>query len=288
MNLRLTTSLLLLLTIVVSFAAEKPAYKLYNSKGKEIKYKKMIKELADADVIFFGEYHNNAIAHWLELKVTQSLYAQCKGAITMGAEMFEADNQMIIDEYMNSQISMTSFESECRLWPNYETDYEPLISFAKDSAIHFVATNIPRRYASIVHKKGMDKLDDLSDEARRYIAPLPIALESDSILESKMGPMSMMSKNPIAIAKAQAIKDATMAHFISENFKKGKLFIHYNGSFHSDDESGIRKYLNIYQPGLKVMTITTASQDDIEKLDEAYVELADYVICVPSDMTRTY
>ncbi|MCG8375574.1 MAG: iron-regulated protein, partial [Chlorobiales bacterium] len=85
-----------------------------------------------------------------------------------------------------------------------------------------------------------------------------------------------------------AIKDATMAWFITQNLADNKLFIHYNGSFHSDDNGGIRKYLQIYQPGVKVQTITTVSQDDIDKLDEEYIDKADYIICVPSDMTKTY
>lgn len=271
-----------------AFASDKQAYVLFNGKGKKVSYKKMIKDLADVDVVFFGEYHNNPISHWLEYEVTKSLHKVKKGKITMGAEMFEADNQLILDEYMQDLISTKKFESECRLWGNYSTDYEPLISFAKDSSIRFVATNIPRRYASVVHKKGMKELDKLSEQALQFIAPLPITLAADSILEKSMGVMSFMSKNPLRIAKAQAIKDATMAYFIVKNHEKEKLFIHYNGSFHSDNYSGIIDYLKEYQPDLKFKTISTVQQDDIDKLDEAYLKVADYIICVPTSMTKTY
>ncbi|WP_430817810.1 ChaN family lipoprotein [Carboxylicivirga sp. RSCT41] len=284
-----TFSTLVLITTLLTLTSskpDKPAYKLYNTKGKEVKYAKMIKDLGGTDIVLFGEYHNNPISHWLELEVTRSLYTATKGQLVMGAEMFEADNQLIIDEYMSGIISVTKFEAECRLWPNYHTDYEPLIRFAKDSSIHFVASNIPRRYASVVHKKGIDKLEELSDQAKTYIAPLPIEFDPDSVLIAKMG--GMMGKSPLPIAKAQAIKDATMAYFITENLKKGSVFIHYNGSFHSDDDGGIRKYLQIYKPGIGVKTITTVSQDNIDQLDEAYIGKADYIICVPADMTKTY
>ncbi|MBS2210839.1 ChaN family lipoprotein [Carboxylicivirga mesophila] len=280
----------LLLTIcflsLSSFKPDKPAYKLFDSQGKEVKYKKMIQQLSNAEVVLFGEYHNNPIAHWLELEVTKSLYDSMNGKLIMGAEMFEADNQLIIDEYLNDFISRDKFEAECRLWSNYDTDYEPLIRFAKDSAVNFVATNIPRRYASIVHKKGIDTLGKLSDEAKRFIAPLPIEFDPDSVLMAKMG--GMMGKSPLLIAKAQAIKDATMGFFITKNFTAGHLFIHYNGSFHSDDNGGIRKYLQIYQPGIQMKTITTVSQDEIDKLSDEYLGKADYIICVPTDMTKTY
>ena len=287
MKTKLSFTLLIGLLALTGFKPDKPAYKLFNAEGKEVKYQKMISDLSGTEIVLFGEYHNNPIAHWLELEVTKSLYTEKEGQIVMGAEMFEADNQLILDEYLSGLISVEKFEAECRLWSNYDTDYEPLIRFAKDSAVHFVASNIPRRYAAVANKKGVDKLNELSNEAKRFIAPLPIEFDADSVLIAKMGGM-MMGKSPLPIAKAQASKDATMAYFITQNLKDGKLFIHYNGSFHSDDDGGIRKYLQLYQPGVEVKTITTVSQDNIDKLDESYLNKADYIICVPSDMTKTY
>lgn len=274
--------------LFTSFKPDKPAYKLYDSKGKEVKFSKMIRHLSTSDIVLFGEYHNNPIAHWLELEVTKSLYEAKDGLLVMGAEMFEADNQLILDEYMQDLISRSRFEAECRLWNNYSTDYEPLIRFAKDSGIHFVASNIPRRYAAMAHKKGIAKLDELSNEAKRYMAPLPIEFDPDSVLIAKMGGLGMMGKSPLAIAKTQAIKDATMGWLIAQNIKNNHLFIHFNGSFHSDDDGGIRKYLQLYKPGIKVMTITTVSQDEIDQLKSDYTGKANYIICVPANMTKTY
>lgn len=34
----------------------------------------------------------------------------------LGAEMFESDNQLIFDEYMQQKISYDRFEAEARLW----------------------------------------------------------------------------------------------------------------------------------------------------------------------------
>ena len=90
--------------------------------------------------------------------------------------MFESDNQLIFDEYMQQNISYDRFEAEARLWDNYRTDYYPVVFFAKEHHIPFIATNIPRRYANIVKNKGFEALDSLSEEAKRYIAPLPLSL----------------------------------------------------------------------------------------------------------------
>ncbi len=274
--------------LLMSFKQDKPAYILYRDSGKNVKYKKMIKELKDADVVFFGEYHNNPISHWLQYEVTNSLYKATEGAIVMGTEMFEADNQLILDEYVNGLISTSRFEAECKLWGNYKTDYKHLVTFAKDSAISLIATNIPRRYAAMVHKQGIESLDKLTDQAKSYIAPLPINFDNDSVLIKKMGMMAKMSKNPVGIAKAQTIKDATMAYFISQNLKKNTIFIHYNGTFHSNNREGIVHELKKLNPNIKIKIISTVEQEDITKLGDENENIADYIICVPQTMIKTY
>ena len=268
----------------------KPAYKLYNKTGEEIKYSKMLEELQDADIILFGELHNNPISHWLQYEVTKDLYEIKKDKLVLGAEMFEADNQLILNEYLSALISEEKFEDEARIWSNYKTDYKPLVTFAKNNKLPFIATNIPRRYASMVFKKGIESLDKLSVEAKQYIAPLPIEVDLElncykQLLE-KMQRMGMHTSPNIAYA--QAVKDATMAHFIMQNFEKGQLFIHYNGAYHSDNYESIYWYLKKLDPNLKIVTITTVTQSDISELNEENKNTADYIICVPETMTGSY
>ncbi len=283
-------AVIMLFVIISGFKNDKPAYRIFNAKGKSVKYKNVIATAAQADVVFFGELHDNPICHWLEYEITKDLYAAKNGNIILGAEMFEADNQLILNEYLTGEISASSFKSEARLWPNYKTDYAPLINFAKDTNLVFVATNIPRRYASVVYKKGFEGLDKLSDEAKLYIAPLPIYYDSTvacyaDMLKEMEGMGSHASSN---LPKAQAIKDATMAHSIAGYMDgSGKLFIHYNGSYHSDNFEGILWYLNRYNPNLKIVTISSVEQKDIEKLDDDYLNRADFILVVNEDMTKT-
>ena len=90
------------------------------------------------------------------------------------------------------------------------------------------------------------------------------------------------------LVKAQAMKDATMAHFILDNYKSGQTFIHYNGAYHSDHYEGILWYLKKANSDLKFFTISTVSQDALDALEEENKRLADFIICVDSDMTNTY
>ncbi len=267
------------------FAQQKPAYVLYNAKGKKVSYKKMIKQLAKKDIVLFGEFHNNAISHWLELSVAKDLSQ--KRNLTFGAEMFEADNQQALNDYLSGKISAKGLDSSARLWPNYKTDYAPIVNFAKEKNAAFIATNIPRRYASMVSKKGFGSLDTLSALEKTWMAPLP--MDYDSLLPGYVKMMSMMGGHGSPnMPKAQATKDATMAYFILQNFKPGSLFIHYNGAFHSDDYDGINWYLKRKRPDLGYGTITTVSQKNIKELLAENKGKADFIICVDEDMTNTY
>jgi uncharacterized iron-regulated protein len=287
-----TTILIIAFLSLVSFRSDKPAYLLYTSDGKNVKYQKMIETISSADVVFFGELHDNPIAHWLEYEVTAELHEIVADRLIMGAEMFEADNQLLLDEYLSSAYEADKFEAEVKLWKNYKTDYKPLLEFARKNNLPFIATNIPRRYASMVSKKGLEVLDSLSAQAREYIAPLPVYYDPEVKCYKDMldmnGIQGMGGKPNENLPKAQAIKDATMAHFILKNMEPGKLFIHYNGSYHSDNYLGIIYYLKLYRPDIRVATISTVLQDDIESLLPENSGVADFMVVIPANMTRTY
>ena len=269
------------------FAQIKRAYQLYKANGKKTKYKRMLKKAPKADVVLFGEFHNNPISHWLQLELIQDLH-QKEIQLSLGAEMFEADNQDALDDYLAGEINSKEFKEKARLWSNYSTDYAPLVDFAKEHNIAFTATNIPRRYASKVYKDGGFKaLDSLSNEEKNWMAPLPIPFDIE--LKTYQEMLKMMGDHATEdIVKAQAIKDASMAHFILQNIEKDKLFVHFNGSYHSNYYEGIVWYLQTYQEDVEIMTITTVEQDDISKLEEIHKNAADFIICVPITMTKTY
>jgi uncharacterized iron-regulated protein len=288
--MRKISYLTLALTFVLfsAFKTKKPAYSLYNEKGKDVKYDKVLKEVLEADIVLFGELHDNAIAHWLQIEMTKDLYEAKKENLMLGAEMFESDNQVILDEYMKGLISQSSFENEARLWPNYKTDYKPLVEFAKDNKLIFVASNVPRRYASLVNKKGFEGLEELSEEAKAFLPPLPVKYDPElNCYKSMMEMEGMGSHVTPNFPKAQAIKDATMAYHILKYWEKGKTLIHYHGAYHSQDYESIYWYLKQSNPDLKIVTIHTVSQKDISELEEGNTGKADFTICVDEDMTKT-
>jgi uncharacterized iron-regulated protein len=276
---------------MMAMRSDLPAYELFNNKGKTVKYKKLLKDALEADIILFGEHHNNPISHWMQLELTRDLHAEAGSNLVLGAEMFETDNQMLLDEYLSGTIRQKNFEDEAKLWNNYKTDYKPLVEFARENQLPFIASNIPRRYASVVHKSGFEGLNDLSDQVKVLLPQLPIAYDPElpgyKAMIEMMGGMGSGHANP-NLPKAQAIKDATMAHFILKNFNRGNLFIHFNGAYHSNNYEGIYWYLKLANPDLNILTITTVEQDQTNELSEENIGVADYTICVPSSMTKTY
>lgn len=284
--------LIVCLTAVNVFGQDKQAYVIYNAKGEKAVYNDVVSATQNADLVLFGELHDNPIAHWLELELADDLYKATSGKLILGAEMFEADNQLILDEYLGGYISQQRFEAEVRLWPNYKTDYKPLVEFAKNKGIKFVATNIPRRYASMVSVGGFDTLKALTPQAKSYIAPMPIEYDANlGCYRNMLNMVGMPGKdrsNPEFFPMAQAIKDATMAYNITRNLESNGVFIHYHGSYHSNNYEGIYWYVKRKMTNLKIVSIATVTQDDLTGLAHEYMGIADFIIVIPERMTRTY
>lgn len=281
------------------FQNDYPAYIIYNSEGEKIPYSQMIAGLMNHDVCLFGEFHDDPISHWLEKMVTKEVLKEKGANLILGGEMWETDQQLLMDELLSGLIDKKSYSQAAVNWPNFK-DYKPLIGIALKNNLQFVCTNIPRRYANIIYKKGENYLDSLPEEAYRYLPPLPIHFDLEQPAYAKMlnvfasdeknnrnsvGPMGNFKGENLV--KAQAIKDATMAHNILKYWEKGKYFMHYNGVFHSKGQQGIYFYLKYYNPEVDVVTISVARQESVlELLPEN--NTANYNIIVQKNITKTY
>ena len=277
----------LLFITLLALKSDKKAYQLFDEKGKEVNYSKLLEAAKEADVILFGELHDNPIDHWLEQELTNDLYTDKKENLILAAEMFESDDQITVDEYLSGAVSEKTLKDEAKLWTNFPSDYNPLLDFAKKNKLRFVAANIPRRYANMVYSKGLEKLDSINEAATKWICPLPIQYDSTLTCYKDIFNQAK-GHGGQNLPKSQAIKDATMAYFILKNFSTGKTLIHFNGSYHSDHHQGIEWYLKKSNPGLKVLTIGSTEQDNIDELDKENFNLANFILCTPTSMSKTY
>lgn len=282
-------TVLAIVSFTVAWAQNPAAYTLFDKDGNKVEYADMIQQMGTKDLVFLGEIHNCAMAHWMEKLIVKDLHAIHGDQLMLGAEMFERDDQLLLNEYIGGIIPLSRFKKEAKLWDNYDTDYAPIVEFAKEHSLSFIATNVARRYANMVSKGGYEALEKVSEEGRQLIAPLPIEYIDNPLVNEyfKQSLPPMMKNAPVdKLAKAQTVKDATMAWSISQTLK-GKM-VHLNGSFHSTGHAGIINYLNVYRPGLNIGTIEIIHQEEVDTLLDKHKGHADYFICVPSSMATTF
>lgn len=290
--LRLICILFLLLTTFSSIAQDLPAYVLYTGNGKKTSFEKLEEATEGKELILFGEFHDNPISHWLQLELTKELFEENGSKLQLGFEMFEQDQQLLLSDYLSGKLTDKQFQDTMRLWPNYETDYAPLIAFAKSNHLYCVASNVQRKYASLLFKKGRSALDTLSAEVKAQMAPIDFKVDTSLSQYREVFSMGghMGVNMGMNMVESQAFKDATMAQFILANpgRQDGTVHVHFNGAFHSDFHQGILWYVQQKNPQVKVLTISTVTQEDVRKLDKEHLGRADFIICVPESMTRTH
>lgn len=269
----------------------KQAFQFVTGKGKAAKYEYIYMSCLEADVILFGEFHNNSIIHWMQLELASDLAKDSSKKLVLGAEMIERDQQLLLDEYLDGIIDNKKFNTETKLWKNHNTDYKPLVDVAKNNDLRFIATNVPRILAKQTARFGIDSFyTTLNDSIKQLLAPTPIPLDYKApgykeLLEMDFGGGHGMDTRKMV--QAQAIKDATMADGILKNLNDGERFLHFQGNFHSKNNGGIGWYLKEYDKSKKVVVISVAESNNME-FNKEWKNLGDFIMIVPSNMNKSY
>jgi uncharacterized iron-regulated protein len=271
-------------------------YRIYDASGNSASVSQIIDAAGKSDVIFLGENHDDAVAHFLQAEFFRKMQETFgdKRSVTLSLEMFERDVQIVLDEYLKGLITEKKFLDDSRPWNNYKTDYRPLIEYAKQNKLAVIAANAPRRYVNMVSRGGREMLDKLSPEAKKWLAPLPYAQSSE--LYSKkftalMGGAGSDNHGVSKILDSQTLWDATMAFSISEFLKKQKnaLIIHLNGSFHTENHLGAAEQFLKLNPQAKILVITMRYEVDFTKFDKTKHEnLGDFVILTDAKIPRSF
>jgi uncharacterized iron-regulated protein len=211
----------------------------------------MLADLADADVIFVGEQHDDPATHRIELAILDGL--RRRGApVVLSLEMFERDAQTSLGAYLAGRIGEDEFLKSSRPWPRYATDYRALVEMARAERWPVIAANVPRKYASDVARGGRGTLDALPP-AERELAARELMCPHDAYFDRFA---ENMAKHPMPGTEkqsaeekrsqteryffSQCVKDETMAEAIARAFAQAGRgpVVHINGAFHSDFGQG--------------------------------------------------
>ena len=268
-------------------------YKIYNTHTKQITTAEQIAaDCKDANVLFFGEEHNDSAGHFMEAAIFSALQKQFGNQLALSMEMFETDCQLVLNEYLDGFISEDRFIKESRAWGNYK-DYKPMVELAKQNHISVIAADPPRRYVNMVSRKGMKSLDSLSKASKKFLPPLPYDTASGRYYEKFsefMGGGSPGTNNP-RIYYSQNLWDAGMAYSIYSFWKKNKSkkIFHVVGRFHSDEKLGTLAQLQKRKSSMKILNISSFSDSTFANPEwEKFSNLGDYIILTDPDLKKTF
>jgi uncharacterized iron-regulated protein len=292
MKFRLLLPVLLFFYVSFSQSSITDHFKIYDVKTKQlISIDEIIAGCADADVLFFGEEHNDSAGHYLEAEIFKALHKQYGDKLALSLEMFETDNQLALNEYLSGQIPEDRFSKDVRLWSNYK-DYRPMIEYAKQNHINVIAADPPRRYVSMVSRRGMKSLDSLSKDAKKFLPPLPYDTLTgryrEKFVEVMKGAPGSSSPN---IYYSQSLWDAGMSYSIYNYWKKNKdkKIFHCVGNFHCDEKLGTLAQLQKRKSKLKILNISSFSDDSFKNPAwEKFSNRGDYIIMTDPGLKKTF
>lgn len=118
-------------TAQLKFSAD--AVHIFDRSGREVTMDALVTDIGASEAVFLGEQHDDAVGHAVQAEIFRRAVEKYKAdrSLALSMEMFERDVQVVLDEYLAGLITESHFRSSSRPWPNYETDYRPLVETAK-------------------------------------------------------------------------------------------------------------------------------------------------------------
>jgi uncharacterized iron-regulated protein len=135
------------------------------------RHEEIVSELAQINIIYLGETHNNPEDHKAQLEIIKALYLQ-NSQIAIALEMFERPYQKFLDSYLAGKIDEIELREKTEYDQRWGFDWElyaPILRFAKINKLPLLALNTPSEISTKVARQG---LDSLTLEERRYIPPI--------------------------------------------------------------------------------------------------------------------
>lgn len=240
-----------------------------------------------AEVVLFGEFHDDLVAHRVQLELVERLAADSADRI-LGLEMFERDVQPVLDDYVTGRIDEATFRAGSRPWSNYAADYRPLVEAAIRGGWAVAATNLPQVLASSIARYGLGALASLDLDTRRnaaaelqcpedeywvrFLEAMDASTATDSTAHASADPLLVRTY------EAQCARDETMAETIAAMMDDRRI-LHVNGAFHSDFHLGIVPRVLRRAPDADILVISALAVDDLEDLAiDEHRDRADFLI----------
>ncbi|MCC6317477.1 MAG: ChaN family lipoprotein [Gemmatimonadaceae bacterium] len=273
-----------------------PVLRVYSSAtGRPMAFDAFAREVAAADVVFFGEQHDDPVTHAAELALLAAIGA-VRPNLVLSLEMFERDVQGPLDDYLAGRTDESAFLSIARPWERYATDYRGMVELARVRGWPVVASNVPRRIAAVVSRAGLTALDTIPTADRRWIArdhQCPRDDEYFTRFAEQMrghgsgGPADApdteaMRAMTVRFYEAQCVKDEAMGEAVADALARagrGAIVVHYDGAFHSDYGLGTAARLRRRAPAARTVVVSAIPVASLDQVDlAAHRRRGDYIV----------
>lgn len=214
-------------------------------------------EVKDADVVLVGEWHTHTGIHRFQTELLRAMYQQSPD-VALSMEMFSRDSQTVVEQYLAGEIGEQTLIQQANAWPNYESDYRPLVEFAKIEKLDIIAANAPKNIVRCIGREGTDYLDKLPVNERSWLADT-ISTQDSAYKTHFLS--SMHHGNELQNGKqfaAQMAWDETMAESIVRYLERhpNSQVMHIAGKFHIENGLGTAASILARAPNLKVVIVT--------------------------------
>ncbi|PKH04490.1 hypothetical protein CXF72_01020 [Psychromonas sp. MB-3u-54] len=237
-------------------------YRIVSPDKKTITLQDLSHQVKNADVVLIGEWHTHSAIHRFETDLLKALFFQNPN-VTLSMEQFSRDSQEVVNQYLAGEIGETTLIMQANAWPNYESDYRPLVEFAKLNKLDLIASNAPNNIVSCIGREGLDYINRLPAKQRIWLAERIFTKPSaykNLFLASMHHGNEIQNNQQFA---AQMAWDETMAESIVRylGVHPDKQVMHIAGNFHVENGLGIAAGILRREADLKVVIVTPVSAE---------------------------
>jgi len=266
-------------------------YKIYDVKAQRlIPISQFADSIGDFDVLFFGESHNDSVAHYLEDTLYNILFKRYS-KVALSMEALSTDHQVVLNDYLHGFVYEEKFKIDAVVWEPFYKGYAKLINDAKENGSPVIAANAPDRYVELVHERGMDALNGLDSESKKLLPPLPYYAEHDKNYEDYKKAVQFSIYFSDSLWQSFSLYNAAMSNSIYRFWSKNKSYkiISVNGSFHSDERLGIVARLSKIESAIKIKTISCfKTQDFTNPSWKEFSGRADFIIVTDPAINKSF
>ncbi|HFK2926994.1 TPA: ChaN family lipoprotein [Aeromonas hydrophila] len=231
-------------------------YQLKATQGNDLILEQALARVADADIVLVGELHTHPAVHLLQARMLAGLAADGR-PLVLSMEQFSRADQPVLDAYLAGRIGEAALIRDGNAWPNYQSDYRPLVEFAKAHHLPVIAANAPKPLVSCVGQEGSAWLDKLPASRRSQLART-LTLGDDPYRQKFMASLHHGDADSNARRfAAQTSWDDTMAESMVDYLRShpGQRIMHIAGNFHVEGGLGLASRIASRNPDLKVALV---------------------------------